>query len=861
MHNQNQFILEKRNVDLVYDEVKQGGRFVDYLESFGKKVIPYGNATHAFVDILFHLNSNSANSKPNIIMPSYIPAKLFRIIITAGYVPLFYEINNRCEFDINEIAGLIDENTKAIFVIHYFGHPANIHKIKNLSVENRLPLIEDCAHILYANINNQKLGSFGDYSIFSVRKMLTLSDGGYLVLNNHQENFEATYTQRVSSFYTLPRFLKSRFKQGYFKLTSGRDFLSLAQLPERGFVDFKRARKTNIKNISSLSYFYSNITNIDSHVQKRRQNYNYLFEATQNNSFFRPLYRDKPDSWTPYSFPVLVEENYRDEFQLKLLSAGISCGAGWPESPFEKYFVQTQALANSLLEFPIHPLMTEKQLEKILDSCREFEKSLSGRIDNSPYHKLMLKINGLNADINYANGNNHEDISTKIVFTDSGFDDIKKEWAVLSENSQSSIFQTFEWQRLWWKYYGENNKLNLILFYDDGRLVGIAPFFVDTFNFHNVRIIRRLRLIGSSASINKNGSATPDYGVSDYLDIISLPGYENTIARSLLHYFKNNPGSFDIIELDEVSNDSNIFNSVLPLLNEVEWSYKVIKREVCPRILVPGTLSDFMKSLSSKIRYQLTKIRRERIRDTVFEINKVQSGQELGREFDAFVFLHQQRWNAQGLPGAFVDARFKNFLREISESFLKNGWLYLTSAYSKSQCLAIEYAFKYKNNYYDYLKAFDDQSPYAKYRPGRALLLQLIEEAIEDKASVVDLLRGGEPYKFEIATEWLWVHKITIGNPVYGWEFRYKIFLVIFSFSLLKHRIKKEAHIARAQLSNLGLLGFAVHYFPMTMKKLKSKYFEPNLVRRKKGESSEVKTQKIDSSPKNKMSEVSEKIL
>jgi len=118
------------------------------------------------------------------------------------------------------------------------------------------------------------------------------------------------------------------------------------------------------------------------------------------------------------------------------------------------------------------------------------------------------------------------------------------------------------------------------------------------------------------------------------------------------------------------------------------------------------------------------------------------------RDLMNFVRLHQQRWNSQGLPGAFIDNRFTLFLKDTTEAFLQNDWLNFTSIYSNENCLAVECAFKFNNYYYDYLKAFDDLSPLSKYRPGRALLLFLIEEAVNNKINVVDMLRGSEPYKF-----------------------------------------------------------------------------------------------------------------
>lgn len=838
------------------------GSFEKYIQQLSNKIFSYGNATHAFVDLLLFLNTEGNIEKPNIIMPAFIPAKLHRIIKECGYVSKFYEINSKCEFDIKEIESLIDSQTKGIFAIHYFGHPTDISSLRDLSERNNIILIEDCAHVLSGNINGKALGTFGDASIFSIRKMLVTSDGGYLVINKNFTSFSPSYSQRVNSIYTFSKFIQSRSKNIYFNLTRGNDFLQIAKIPSKGFIDQNRKTKINLKDISTFSKYYSRVANIEWHLKMRKENYAFLFNEVKKFSFLQPIYNDLPINWTPYSFPVLVNGGSRDNLQLELLRSGISSGIGWPESPFENHLTRTLELSKHIIEFPVHPFIAHLQLEKLIKTCSSFEKNISRKfvqvcqlknIENNLTVINKFKLNDL-PNISLL-GNS---VSIKIVYTEAEFDNLKKEWNELCMNSNSHIFQTFEWQRIWWKYYGQNKQLFILLFYIQNKLVGICPFFIDTFKINKLVIFRRIKFIGASVEVDLKNKSAFDYGASDYLDLIILPGFENLIAENLFNFFFNNPKIYHAIQFDEISNDSNVFKYLLPIINSHKWNHKISKSDICPRILVPSTLADYMKCLSSKIRTQLSKIRRDINDPSLFRIKKVQSTQDLGHEFENFVRLHQQRWNAQGLPGAFVDSRYKKFLQEAVSEFLQNGLLHFTSAYNNGNCVAVECAFQYKNYIYDYLKAFDDRSQSAKYRPGRALLLLLIEEAIDNKSKVVDFLRGGEPYKFEIATEWHWIYKISIENPVFNFNVRYAMFISIIFLYQLKYHLIKEAHVIKVQFSNYGVKGFTKHYFPNMLKKLKSKFSENVPSTKNVTIANNTNTKKIKSAKVNVNSEVHE---
>ncbi|WP_440679480.1 DegT/DnrJ/EryC1/StrS aminotransferase family protein [Candidatus Pelagibacter sp. HIMB1517] len=82
---------------------------------------------------------------------------------------------------------LISKKTKAIVVVHLYGLPSNILKIRKIIKSKKILLIEDCAQALGAKIKNKKVGTFGDFAVFSFhaqKNITTLGEGGVLVVNN-----------------------------------------------------------------------------------------------------------------------------------------------------------------------------------------------------------------------------------------------------------------------------------------------------------------------------------------------------------------------------------------------------------------------------------------------------------------------------------------------------------------------------------------------------------------------------------------------------------------------------------------------------------------------------------------------------
>jgi perosamine synthetase len=82
----------------------------------------------------------------------------------------------------------ITQNTKALIVVHTYGHPAQMHRLLKIANAHGLFLIEDAAEAHGAEISGKRVGSFGLAGTFSfyANKIITTGEGGMVTTNDGQ---------------------------------------------------------------------------------------------------------------------------------------------------------------------------------------------------------------------------------------------------------------------------------------------------------------------------------------------------------------------------------------------------------------------------------------------------------------------------------------------------------------------------------------------------------------------------------------------------------------------------------------------------------------------------------------------------
>jgi len=124
-------------------------------------------------------------------------------------------------FNYCKISRVLTEKTKLIYVIHNFGfsHP-DLIKLRKIANDRNIVLVEDCAFAFDSYNKNIRLGSVGDYAIYSLPKIFPLESGGILQYNKEIRIDYTTLKIDLSKYLSILDDLKTKRQQNYNFLAS-----------------------------------------------------------------------------------------------------------------------------------------------------------------------------------------------------------------------------------------------------------------------------------------------------------------------------------------------------------------------------------------------------------------------------------------------------------------------------------------------------------------------------------------------------------------------------------------------------------------------------------------------------------------
>ncbi len=326
-----------------------------------------------------------------------------------------------------------------------------------------------------------------------------------------------------------------------------------------------------------------------------------------------------------------------------------------------------------------------------------------------------------------------------IIRTPQDLEAIGKHWTDLSERAGTSVFQTFEWQSAWWKHFSGGRRLHAIAVWH-GKLVGIAPFVVETVSARSLNLFRRVRFLGCETS--------------DYLDLIIDPDHSRRVAQVLAEYLLSHRKDWDVLELEDVPDSSPSTAAFLQALEEKGCRITPFLHHRCCTVPLPDNSDEYLTRLSSGTRRNLLRENRK-LGNEGFHLEVIGNGDGslLGESLDDFFQLHERRWLARGSHGSLSAPNVRAFHRDVAAAFHRRGWLRLSFLKRDGQRIAGELGYVYDNRAYSYLLGLDPTSPWTRYSPGTVLCLQTIQRSIGDGLKEYDFLRGIEQYKISLRAQ------------------------------------------------------------------------------------------------------------
>ncbi len=194
--------ISAREAVYSFDAVVNGwnGEWSKYLTKFETTFAKYVGAKHALATssctgaLQIALMSLDIGPGDEVIVPDETWVATANAVRYVGAVPVFADIEfDSWNIDAGSVEKVVSSKTKAIIVVHMYGHPARMSKILEVAHKYGLRVVEDAAPAIGAEWQGQRCGSFGDFAAFSFQgaKLLVTGEGGMLVTNDDSFYYKA----------------------------------------------------------------------------------------------------------------------------------------------------------------------------------------------------------------------------------------------------------------------------------------------------------------------------------------------------------------------------------------------------------------------------------------------------------------------------------------------------------------------------------------------------------------------------------------------------------------------------------------------------------------------------------------------
>jgi len=173
-----------------------------WLSSEGPFVKKFENQFSEYIGTTYACTTNSGTSALHLAIVSLGIKNGDEIILPAStiascYFAIWYTGAKAIPVDVDPdiytinpdlIEKAITSKTKAIMVVHLFGHPCDMDPIMKIAKKYHLAVIEDAAESHGAEYKGKKVGTIGDIGIFSfyANKLITTGEGGMVVTNSSE---------------------------------------------------------------------------------------------------------------------------------------------------------------------------------------------------------------------------------------------------------------------------------------------------------------------------------------------------------------------------------------------------------------------------------------------------------------------------------------------------------------------------------------------------------------------------------------------------------------------------------------------------------------------------------------------------
>lgn len=242
--------------------ISSAGKYITSLEEGFSKYcgVSYGAAcTNGTTALHLAIRALDIKAGDEVILPSFTMMASLLPILYERATPIFVDAEpDTWNMNPHTIEALITPKTKAIMVVHIYGHSVDMDPIRAIAQKYHLKIIEDAAEAHGALYKNQKVGALGDIACFSfyANKLITSGEGG-IVVSPNESLINACKYYRNLAFDSDPekRFIHEDIGYNY-RMTNIQAAIAYAQLEHIEALIERRRRNAKLytDTLSSLDW-------------------------------------------------------------------------------------------------------------------------------------------------------------------------------------------------------------------------------------------------------------------------------------------------------------------------------------------------------------------------------------------------------------------------------------------------------------------------------------------------------------------------------------------------------------------------------------------------------------------------------
>ncbi|MFA5868364.1 MAG: DegT/DnrJ/EryC1/StrS family aminotransferase [Candidatus Bathyarchaeia archaeon] len=298
-----------------------------------------------------------------VIAPAFTFIATISTVLYSNAKPVLADVDpDTFLLDPERVKEKITSKTRALAPVHLFGNSCDMRALTEIAEDHKLTIINDCAQAHGTEYDGRDLGSWPDMSCYSFypTKTMTTGEGGMVTTDDPELN-------RLGSL------IRSHGDDGrYHHVVLGLNY-----------------RITDIMSAIGLNQ----LSELDEFLRKRRKNAETLLKGLSRVDSVKPQ-KVTPRTNHSYSyFSVALDSSElrcsRDDFMKALQAENIDCGVHYPASLTEQPIVKqllkpkpcpvSEDLSTRIMSLPMHPYLSEADLEKVVEGVEKVAKHYTKR--------------------------------------------------------------------------------------------------------------------------------------------------------------------------------------------------------------------------------------------------------------------------------------------------------------------------------------------------------------------------------------------------------------------------------------------------------------------------------------------------